>query len=162
VSADNLAKHVPAGTPGEAVCCPDGLGSIEAASKIQCAAWLRSPTRVPFPRLWWKTSASNRDKPLLSAAWWETYANQVSVSRSTANSRPIQLRDHAWGKISKPRSRAAKTLADAGQYLVGGIEVGVHVLDIVRVFQSVNDLHQLFSRRGVDLLGVLRNEGDLG
>jgi hypothetical protein len=33
VSADNLAKHVPAGTPGEAVCCPDGLGSIEAATK---------------------------------------------------------------------------------------------------------------------------------
>ena len=55
-----------------------------------------------FPRLWWKTSASNRDKPLFSAAWWETYANQVSVSRSTANSQPIQLRDHAWGKISKP------------------------------------------------------------
>ena len=49
-----------------------------------------------------ETSASNRDKPLFSAAWWETYANQVSVSRSTANSRPIQLRDHAWGKISKP------------------------------------------------------------
>jgi hypothetical protein len=48
VSADNLAKHVPAGTPGEAVCCPDGLGSIEAATKIQCAAWLSSPTRVPF------------------------------------------------------------------------------------------------------------------